>query len=137
MSAIKKHAVFNLIVIGATVAFYLSLMFFVGPARARGAFGLFGLLGFGVLFYKKRGRQRVDAEPPYDERDWDIERRAHTIAFAVFWLVFVGVCVGAAFICGDAATIPVKILPMVVFVAWGIWQGAQSAAVLIQYRLQS
>ena len=41
---------------------------------------------------------------------------------------------GASLILGDKGAIPVRDLPTIMFLAWGIWQGAMSTAVLIQYR---
>ncbi len=91
---------------------------------------MMGFLGFGILFYWRRGKGDVVA----DERDREIVQRAGSIGFAIFWVLFVLGCVGTWLVLGDNGVIPVRLLPIFMFLAWAIWQGAMSVAVLVQYR---
>jgi hypothetical protein len=116
MTVTQRVHLFNLVVIGFS--------------RAGGVLGLMGFLGFGLLFYWRKGKGEVLA----DERDRAIQQKAFQIGFAIFWTLFVLGCVGASLILGDKGAIPVRDLPTIMFLAWGIWQGAMSTAVLIQYR---
>jgi uncharacterized membrane protein len=128
MTVTQRVHAFNLLVISITLALFLAAVPMIGFARAGGMLGFIGLLGFGFLFYYRRGNEVVA-----DERDRAIQQRAFHIGFAIFWVLFVLGCVGTWFAVGDNGSIPVRFLPIFMYFAWIIWQGAMSIAVLVQY----
>jgi uncharacterized membrane protein len=130
MTVTQRVHVFNLIVIVVAIGLFLAMVPVIGFSRAGGMLGCMGFLGFSVLFYWRRGKNDVVS----DERDRAILQRAGTIGFAIFWILFVLGCVGVWLVLGDNGVIPVRCLPIFMFLAWAIWQGAMSVAVLIQYR---
>ena len=101
MSALQKQAWFNLAVVVATIALVLSLYPSIG-AKSMGGFGLFGLIGLGVLFQWRRHGQVVN-----DERDTAINRVAIAWAYAVMWAAIVLCALAAPSIYGDAVPMPV------------------------------
>jgi Predicted membrane protein (DUF2178) len=131
MTATEKQHTYNLVVIAVTFALFLAATPFIGVAQAGGMLGLMGLLGFGIFFIWKRGKS---AEVIADERDRAIQQRAGNIAFAIFWAIFVLACIGAWLIYGDNGAIPIRILPIIMYCSWGLWQATQSIAILVQYR---
>lgn len=68
MSAVQRNAWFNLVVVLVAVALVVGLRVLMGWPRAIAGFGTLGLLGFGPLFYRRRG-----AEVVADERDASIQ----------------------------------------------------------------
>jgi Predicted membrane protein (DUF2178) len=130
MTVTQRVHVFNLVVIILVVGLFGIAAPMIGFSQAGGILGFMGFLGFGLLFYWRRSKGEVLA----DERDRTILTNAFHIGFAIFWMLFVLGCVGAWFFLGDKGAIPVRDLPTIMFLAWGIWQGAMSTAVLIQYR---
>jgi uncharacterized membrane protein len=129
MTVTQRVHVFNLVVIALALTAFLAAVPRFGFSRAGGLLGFMGFLGFGLVFYWG-GKNKVVT----DERDRAIGERAARIGFAIFWVLFVLGCVGTWWILGDNATIPVRLLPVIMYLAWAIWQGAMSTAVLIQYR---
>jgi hypothetical protein len=129
MTVTQRVHLFNLVVIAAALGLFLTAIPMIGFSRAGGVLGMMGFLGFGFLFYWRKGKEIVA-----DERDRAIQQKAFHIGFAIFWILFVLGCVGASLILGDKGAIPVRDLPTIMFLAWGTWQGAMSTAVLIQYR---
>ena len=129
MTVTQRVHVFNLVVIAVAMGAFLAALPRVGFSRAGGMLGFLGFLGFGMVFYWS-GKNQVVA----DERDRAILQRAQSIGFGIFWMLFVLLCMGTWWILGDSATIPVRWLPVIVYLAWAIYQGAMSTAVLIQYR---
>ncbi len=130
MTAQQRNAWYNLLVFAVAVAAYLVLVPLIGFSRAWGAFGLCGLWGFGVLFYKRKRGRLVQ-----DERDEQIGRRSLLFAYSVFWLYFVGACMipwGLLFFRGEES-ISVHVLPHLVFGGMIVVVLAQSVAILIQY----
>jgi hypothetical protein len=128
MSATQKFAWFNLAVIALTLVAVLSLLPFLGKG-ALGGFGFLGLLGFGVLFFRKKPGQVL-----MDERDQLFWARAWVLAYAVFWVVF---CLAAAVLCavvyGEEGAVPVWVVQWSVFCALGLVHALASVAILVQY----
>ena len=107
MTAAQKHAWFTLAVVVLSILAVMALVPILGFRRASGGFGLLGMLGFGVVFYWKRPGQVV-----LDERDADIQRRSLIITAAVFWVVFIEVCVFLPwYFYGERGAVPVAVVP--------------------------
>jgi len=132
MSAIHKQAAFNLTVVAVTFGLFFASAPVLGIARAGGMFGLLGILGFGLLFYRRRNADAVVT----DERDRAIQQRAGNIAFAAFWCFFVAACVSAYLVYGPAGAMPIRNLPIVMYFAWGLWEATRAIVVLLLYRQQ-
>jgi hypothetical protein len=128
MSALQKYAWFNLAVIALTIVVILALVPFMGT-KALGGFGFLGLLGFGYFFIRPRpGKVLID------ERDNLIWRRSITLAYKIFWLLFVlvaGILPGRVF--GQNGDVPVRVVQMSVFVAAMLVVAVMSIAILAQY----
>ena len=129
MTAVQKHAWFNLAVVVASVIVILALTPF-GGRGALGGFGLLGLLGLGPLFFRRKGGGVV-----LDERDQEISRRSLLVAYTVFWLVFVAACVSLPAFYGWGGSVPVFVAQSSVFVACMLVVGVSSVATLVQYGL--
>ena len=141
-----RHARFNLIVCGATtlmtVGAYGVLLGFVGPHRARGAFGFLGflgLLGLSPLFYHKKPGE---AGVVLDERDKQIRDRSQVIAWRATWLYWILACLGpwlwvalrSGLAALEAARIPLEWLPLAIWPAFIVFTAAWSISILVNYR---
>ena len=130
MSPQQKHAWFNLAVFASALAAYLSLIPLIGVSRAFGAFGICGVWGLGVFFYRKKRAHLV-----VDERDEQIGRRSVLVAYAAFWLFFVATCMitwGVLHWRGQNS-ISIYVLPNLVFGGMFVVVVTQSVATLAQY----
>jgi hypothetical protein len=126
MTALQKQAWFNLAVVVATLVLVLSLYPQMG-AKAMGGFGLFGLVGLGVLFqWRRRGRVVTD------ERDTAINRVAIAWSYAVLWATIVACAMLAPTIYGDA--VPMPVVQNFVWWAFMLLITVQSIVTLIVYR---
>lgn len=126
MTALQKQSWFNLAVVAATLVLVLSLYPRMG-AKAMAGFGLFGLVGLGVLFqWRRRGRVVTD------ERDVAINRLANVWAYAVLWVTFVTSALVAPTIYGDA--VPTPMVQNSVWWAFMLLITVQSVVTLIIYR---
>jgi hypothetical protein len=128
MSAMQKHAWFNLAVVLLSTIVVIALIPVLGVQRAQGGFGILGFLGFGPLFFLRRAGAVVS-----DERDGSILVRSWVIAYAVFWLVFVAACVAAPFSFGSSGAVPVVLIQVSVWCALILVVGVGSVATLVQY----
>jgi hypothetical protein len=129
MSPAQRQASFNLVVILLSVCTILAVAPAIGIRRAQGGLGLLGLLGLGpFLFRKKPGRVFMD------ERDIVIQFRAWAVAYSVFWVAFVALCVSAPFTFGSSGFVPVELIQMSVWYAFMIVWGVSSLVTLAQYR---
>lgn len=129
MTAAQKHAWFTLAVVALSVLTVVALVPILGFRRAMGGFGLLGMLGFGVVFYRKRPGQVM-----FDERDADIQRRSLIITAAVFWVIFVEVCVFLPwYYYGERGAVPVAVVQSSVWIAWIIVSLIYTVATLVQY----
>lgn len=127
MSAMQKFAWFNLAVIALTLAIVFSLLPLLGQ-RAAGGFGFLGLLGFGVLFLRKKPGQVLT-----DERDHLIQRRSARLAFSLFFTVFVLAVVLCPAIYGSDGAVPVKIIQNTAWYGFMLIYAVTSLAILVQY----
>ncbi len=127
MSAMQKYAWFNLAVIALTIVVILALLPFMGT-KALGGFGFLGLLAFGYFIVRpKPGKVLVD------ERDELIRRRATTLAYRVFWSLFVVVAGLSARFYGKNGAVPVSVVQMSAFAALMLFIAVMSIAILVQY----
>lgn len=130
LSRQEKHAWFNLAICGLAGMTFLALWPWLGPQRAAGALGVLGLWALGPIFYGASDQKR-DEEP--DELGRLIQVRAVLAGYAVFWLVFVGVCVGIWAAYGSRGRIAVNVLPLLALGGWALFVVVQSVALLVQY----
>lgn len=130
MTAIQRHAVFSLIVIGISVVLFALGLVGGLATKASGMLGLLGFLGFAPLFYRKRPSGAVVV----DERDGAIILRANAIAFSVLWLGLVAAGMTTYFVRGDAGTVPVRALPVAIYLAWALYESVRSITVLARTR---
>jgi hypothetical protein len=128
-SMAQRQAWFNLVVIVLSLCTVLALALVLGFQRAQAGLGILGLIGLTpFLFRKKPGKVFMD------ERDVQIQLRAWMIAYAVFWIVFIGVCISAPFTFGSSGVVPVELIQTSVWYAFMIVWGTSAVATLAQYR---
>jgi hypothetical protein len=128
MGAYQRNAWFNLGVVLLSVALVVGLSTAIGWLRAQGGFGVLGLLGFGPLFFRKRGGRVVA-----DERDREIQRRSLILGYSVFWLAFVAACVSPLMVYGERGSVPVVLVASAVWWGVAIVYGVSALATLVQY----
>jgi len=91
------------------------------------ALGLYALL---IIFLrKKQGQDKVDI----DERDSCISRKALIAAFSSTAGLLIGVCMISLFIVGPTSSIPVCLLPALLYSLFVVFILTYSVAVLVQY----
>ncbi len=144
LSPLQKMAWFNLIIFAVALALYalgvplLAWLCHQSLATAAlpslGVFGICGLWGLGNrFFYDRRKRAKISL----DERETLINHRANTIGMFMFWEVLVVLCMGAWTTLRyvyDQATIPVDVLPALIFLGMIVFTLTQSVAILVQYK---
>jgi hypothetical protein len=129
MPTAQKQAWFNLAVILLSLLTMLALATVFGFKRAQGGLGILGIIGLSpFLFRKKVGKVFMD------ERDVLIQTRAWAVAYAVFWMVFIAVCVSAPFTVGSSGAVPVELIQTSVWYGFMIVWGVAAIATLAQYR---
>jgi hypothetical protein len=144
LAPLQKLAWYNLTVFAGAVGLYVvavpllawlaqkPLAFAALPGLS--AFGLCGLWGFGNHFLHDRRRQKKAA---LDERERAIFQRAMTLGWFLFWEIFVVVCVGGwgylRYVRGQL-TVPVELLPGLVFLGFVVFEVTYSVSILVQYR---
>jgi hypothetical protein len=133
MNVQQKAAWYDLAVFGASVIFYLALVLVVHhpPLPALGAFGLCGLWGLKGFYYTMRRGAVI-----LDERDRLVSVRAQLVGLWIFWVAFVLVCTvtwGVLRYEKREYTVPVDVLPIMVFGGLIIYSVSHSVAVLVQY----
>jgi hypothetical protein len=116
MSALQKQACFNLTVVVVTLLVVAALT--PWGKGALGGFGLLGLLGLSVLFFRRKPGQVLA-----DERDAVIVRRSWFVAYTVFWMAFIAV--------GTLASLRYPESVPTILVQAGLW-GAISLVFLVQ-----
>jgi hypothetical protein len=90
------------------------------------AFGLFALL---IIFLRKKDQDRVNI----DERDSCISRKALIAAFSSTAGLLIGACMIPPFIAGPTNSIPVCLLPALLYSLFVVFILTYSMAILIQY----
>lgn len=128
MSPMQKYAWFNLAVIAVTTVIVLALLPFLGKG-ALGGSGFLGLLGFGVLFFRKKPGKVLT-----DERDQLINLRSNVLAYAIFWIVWVlAASLLSALVYGEDGAVPVQVVQISVFGGLMLVYAVMSIAILVQY----
>ena len=128
MCATQKFAWFNLLVVGLTLTAIAVLVPFLGKG-ALGGLGFTGLMGFGPFFFRRKAGQVVA-----DERDALIQKRSWIVAYALFWVVYVGAAVGLCpLLYGDAGAVPVEVVQLSVAFGFLFVYAVASIAMLVQY----
>lgn len=88
-----------------------------------------GLVVLTIVFLRKRGQDKVNI----DERDNCVSRKALIAAFSSTAAIFIGACIIPPFVARPTATIPVLILPALLYILFVVFVLAYSVAVLFQY----
>jgi len=135
MNRVQKTALYNLIVIVASLTFTGAavgiLAIVLGMPRALGGLGFLGILGLvglsPILFRRKAGQLGLD------ERDLLIHARATLVAYSLFWVLFTAACMIPWLVLERGAKIRVVVLPGMLAGGFVIVQLIQSIAILIQY----
>ena len=88
---------------------------------------------FLIIRRKKIFIKKTIKLPKYDEREEIVLKTAHSIAFAVFWLIFVFASVAANLSMRDRQ-IPAFILSIQVLISWWIYSCTYNIAIFWQQR---
>lgn len=127
MNSLQKQAWLTIIMAFLTGASYLVAMPFLGPIRGFAVLGVFGLTGFGPLFYRRC---------QLDERDKTIARRAALAGAMASYGVFIAGCMGTwgfVFQWRHAEQISIHVLGNITFIGIFAFFVANAIAVLIGY----
>jgi uncharacterized membrane protein YoaK (UPF0700 family) len=138
MNKTQKNAWFNLVGTLLFFAFgiYIGVEMFVLKRLPEGFGRSWGLLAFllvlciAIVFIRKK---QSSTEPDSDERDELIKKRAGQISFVSVWLLLAAVILIAALILGEAGSIPVYLLTLIILGVFLTAMLIYSVAVLVQY----
>ena len=113
MTAMQKLSIFNLFLMLVSLLVVVGLYYSTGDTLiSYSGFAFFALTLYGRRFFHEKNG------PATDERDIEIVRRANTIGYAVFWIVFILSTVSYPLVVGYEGTIPV------IYVAYAPFAGA-------------
>jgi hypothetical protein len=132
MNVQQKVAWFNIAVFVAALALYGALIPLIGPIPALGAYGVLGLWGLVLLFYR---RPKIGVL--IDERDQLVNARAQVAGFWIFWEFFVVVCMITWAVLRyiyHRNTVSVEVIPLMVVGGMAVFVLSYSIAILFQYR---
>jgi archaellum biogenesis protein FlaJ (TadC family) len=138
MRRLEKMAWFTLCVTGSALilvlATYITLALIYNTTIALAAFGWFaltGLLGFKILFYRKRkGSPEVSA----DERDMQIQLRSMVASSLMLSACFLPLCMVVPVFYGPLRPVPVIVITVLGGAGFIIKEMTESLAMIIQYR---
>jgi hypothetical protein len=128
MNAEQKRGWLAVVTGFACLAGYLVLAPIIGPYPALGAFGLFGINGFGAL---------IGRNEPKDERDRAIARRATLAGAMCSYTWFVLACMSTWLIVRmgrGQEQVDVHVMGLITALGVGVLFFARGVAVLIYYR---
>lgn len=135
MSSVQeRQAWFTLGVFGFTLAVYTTLVAVLGfHWGATGAFGFLALAGLTPFVGMKERKQH---KVVVDERDMAFQRAASLIAYAVFWVAFVVVCMLPIALKGPRETINISTVLPAMLVITGVCVVAivRSLVLVVLYR---
>jgi hypothetical protein len=124
----QKYAWFNLAVIALTIVIVIPLLPILGKG-ALGGSGFLGLLGFGVLFFRKKPGKVLT-----DERDQLINMRSNVLAYAIFWVIYaLAAALLPPLVYGQDGAVPVSVVQISVFGGLILVYVVMSIAILVQY----
>ena len=130
MNAMEKVSWAELLVSVVALAAVGLLVPWLGDS-AIGAFGLLGLLGFTVLFLRKRGNQVLA-----DERDTQIQRMATSFGIGAAWftlfLVLTFVIVWSGY--QERSVVPTRVLTWLIWISFAVLYGVKGLAGVVLYR---
>lgn len=132
MNAMEKVAWTELLV-SLTAVVAVALLFpWLGDA-AIGAFGLLGLMGFAILFIRRRGSRVV-----VDERDYQIQLKATAVGIYTSWMAMILTLIGAVVCSGyaDAETVPTRLLNWLLWLQFAFCFGLRGLVSIALYRRQ-
>jgi uncharacterized Tic20 family protein len=119
----------SVVLVAATV--FLVMIPVFGMPRATAAFSILALLGFiPLLAWRRRGDREVMA----DERDRAINSKATLIGYTVFWLFFVLSCMVPYTMYNEQGSMPVEVLPLILWLGFSVLQLVRAVATIVQYR---
>jgi hypothetical protein len=138
MNKTQKVAWFNLVIVLLCFASNIQLgveMFVLkrlpeGFGRSWGLLAFLLVEGIAIIFIRKK---QSPTEPDSDERDELIKKRAGQISFVSVWLLLAAVILIAALILGEAGSIPVYLLTLIISGVFLTTLLIYSAAILVQY----
>ena len=143
MNKTQKSAWFGVLSYLLTVAIivYLGVRFFVLKSLPQGFLGrgwpiiaVYGLVVASIVLIR---RKQSPAEPDSDERDELIKKRAVQISFVSVGLLLATATLIAALILGEAGSIPVYLLTLIILGVFLTAMLIYSVAVLVQYGWRS
>lgn len=136
MNRLQKIALYNIIVmvtaltltvVAAAIAAYLKGLSAACPALAM--LGLLGFMGLSPILFGGKPN-KID----FDERDTSIQIKSTTIAYSVFWFLWVvGSIITWAIKRNSGNSISVEVLPLMVLAGFLVVNFVQSIAILISY----
>jgi len=128
MSTGQKQAWFSLMVVLLCLIVILAAAPMIGFRRAQGGLGMLGFWGLAPFLFRKKPGIVVA-----DERDGLIQIRSWLVAYSIFWVVFIGTCMGAAIAYESTGAVPVYLVQFSPFYGFMLVIGISSIAALLQY----
>ena len=139
MNKTQKSAWFGLLsyLLTVVIIVYLGVRIFVLKSLPEGLLekswpiiAFYGLVIASIILIR---RKQSRAEPDSDERDELIKKRAGQISFVSVWLLLAAVILIAALILGEAGSIPVYLLTLIILGVFLTAMFIYSVAVLVQF----
>ena len=130
MNKTQKSAWFNLIMT-ATLLVLLPIKILCLPSRFLDGLAFFFVIGvmglFVLIFRKKQGMVE------FDERDKLIHKRCLLAGYFVIWGFFITACIVPYLMFGPTGSIPVYIMPVILYGTFIIAMLVHSVLILVQY----
>jgi hypothetical protein len=130
MNKAQKCAWFNLIMAAILLVLLPTRMLSL-PSRFLDGLALFFVFGvivlFVLLFRKKQGVVE------FDERDKLIHKRSLLVVYFVIWGFFITACIVPYLMFGPTGSIPVYIMPVILYGTFIVTMLVHSVLILVQY----
>ncbi len=132
MNAMEKVAWTELVVSVGAVAVVTLLVPWLGP-QATAGFALLGLLGFTIVFVRRRGNRIV-----VDERDREIARKATSIGVSIAWMTLFTALIAATMYSGYSHHdgVSTTFLNWLIWIQFAICYGSKGLVAVVMYRRQ-
>ncbi len=130
MNKAQKCAWFNLIMAAIFLGVYATRMLCI-PSRfldGLAFFFVFGVIGLFVLLFRKK-----QGVVEFDERDKLINKRSLLAGYFVIWGFFITACIVPYLMFGPTGSIPIYIMPVILYGTFIVVMLVHSVAVLVQY----